>query len=329
MLFRSLAYLHKRGFGVKHQFGNFYVTELSEIHNFPQEKFYASGYSAKLNLYFSNDKFFPQEEKLGIFNHLYLNTNFDKEFLIRNINDITSGEWKKDLGKTLDNLTTNLEEKKSLILSFNNSILGLNKITINKVKEIIKSDSHENKIDFWKLFFEKRKKALNNNKGGSEIYHFLTQNFTKEEIKNNFIDLSPYIKDLFDATVQLNVFSNTPKYSKKIKFEPMVIEKALKIPGFDKKKIAVEVPKSMNWIATILGYEYELFAGKKEVLVVLSSNHEINAELYQETIKDYLLFIKNNNGKLLNETEFSKWYMQNKLDKKLSEKNINSSKIKI
>ena len=51
--------------------------------------------------------------------------------------------------------------------------------------------------------------------------------------------------------------------------------------------------------------------------------------LYQETIKDYLLFIKNNNGKLLNETEFSKWYMQNKLDKKLSEKNINSSKIKI
>lgn len=158
---------------------------------------------------------------------------------------------------------------------------------------------------------------------------FLTQNFNKEEIKNNFIELSPYIKDLFETTIQLNVFSNTPKYSKKITFEPMVVEKALKIPEFNKKKIAFELPICMKWVATILGYDYESFNRNKEILVVLSSNEEINGNLYQETIKDYLLFLKNNDGKLLDEKEFSKWYMQNKLDKKLAEKNINKSKMKI
>jgi len=324
-----LSYLHKRGFGIKYQFSNFYVTEFNEVQNFPQEKFYQSSYKAKLNLYFSSDKFFPQEEKLSIFSYLYLNSNIDKDFLIRNINDITDGEWKKDLNKTLNSITHNLEEKKCLLLEFNNSILGLNKITLNKVKEIIKEDSHENKVIFWKSFFEKRKKALNNNKGGTEIYHFLTQNFNKEEIRNNFIELSPYIKDLFETTIQLNVFSNTPQYSKKITFEPLVVEKALKIPGFNKKKIAFELPICMKWIATILGYDYECFNKNKEVLVVLSSNEEIDGNLYKDTIKDYLLFVKNNDGKLLDEKEFSKWYMQNKLEKKLAEKNINQSKMKI
>ena len=136
-------------------------------------------------------------------------------------------------------------------------------------------------------------------------------------------------KDLFENTIQLNVFSSTPKYSKKIIFEPLLVEKAFKIPGFDKKKIAVELPKAMHWISTILGYEYELFPNKKEMIIVLSSNEEIKTELYQESVKDYLLFIKNNNRKTLGEEDFSKWYMQNKLDKKLIEKNINIPKMKI
>lgn len=93
---------------------------------------------------------------LGIFSHLYLNSEIDKEFLIRNINDITNGEWKKDLNKTLCSIANDLEHKKELLLEFNNSILGLNKITLNKIKEIIKEDSHDNKIIFWKSFFNSK-----------------------------------------------------------------------------------------------------------------------------------------------------------------------------
>lgn len=326
-----LNYLEKRNLGVYMAYGYYNVISLDiAISKMEQGKYYQYIYNNKLMLSFSSESFFPHDEHLAIFENLYKNTNINKNYLLENINDLTDGYWKKDIAKTLLTLTNNDDEKKEILLNISNSSLGLNSKNLKQIHNIFKNISKEDKIDFWVKFFSKRKKALNGNKGGTEIHNFLTQYFTKEDIKEHFINLSPYIKDLFENTVDVDIFEKLEKNQVIVSFIPSVVEKTLKIPQFNKKKISFELPRMMNWLSSIMGYKYELIDKNENIKVILSSNERIEDEIFKQTVKDYLVFIKNNNGKVLeDEVSFAKWYSKNKLDNKLIPKEIKDKKLKI
>lgn len=328
-----LNYLAQRNFGVYMQYGYYSVIKLDEAKlKMSQEKYLENLYNYKLRLSFSTASFYPQEEFIALFAHLYNKTQVNKNHLIENINDLTDGNWKKDISKFLSAITDKIEDKKNIILNINNSALGLNTKNIKQIHEVFKDLPKEEKIDFWVKFFNKRKKALNNNKGGSEIHKFLTEYFTKEEIKDNFLNLSPYISDLFENTVDVEIFSPIEKYQRIIPFEAKTVEKALKIPGLNTKKISFELPKMMNWLSSIMGYKHETINDKssKVIKFVIYSNDIIDEELFKQNVQDYLVFLKNNNGDFIEkEEDFAKWYMKNKLNKKLIEKDIKIKSLKI
>ena len=321
-----LNYLSKRNFGVYAQSGYYRVEKLDIAKNrMPQEKYYEHNFNNKLRLLFSSELFFPQQEYLAIFEYLYNNTTISKEYLLDNVNDLTDGFWKKDMSVFLNSITDKVEEKQSILLGINNVSLSLNTKNIKQIHDIFKNIHQEDKIKFWVKFFNKRKKALNGNKGGSETHKYLTSHFTKDEIKEHFINISPYIKDLFENTVDVDIFKATDKYQQKLEFDAAFVEKALKIPGFNKKKIAFELPRMMIWLSSIMGYNQQLIANKgtSNIQFIISSNESLNEELFKQVVKDYLVYIKNNDGKTIETQEnFAKWYMKNKLDNKLIEKDI-------
>lgn len=328
-----LNYLAQRNFGVFMEYGSYSVIRLDDAKSkMRQEKYLENLYNYKLRLSFSTSAFYPQEEYIALFAHLYTKTQVNKNHLLENINDLTDGNWKKDILKFLNYITDKVEDKKNIILNINNSALGLNSKNIKQVHEVFKDLPKEEKIEFWVKFFNKRKKALNNNKGGSEIHKFLTEYFTKDEIKENFFNLSPYISDLFENTVDVEIFNTIEKNQKIIPFEAKVVEKALKIPGLNAKKISFELPKMMNWLSSIMGYRHEMIGDKssKVMKIVIYSNDIIDDELFKQNVKDYLVFLKNNNGDFIEkEEDFAKWYMKNKLNNKLVEKDIKSKSLKI
>lgn len=328
-----LNYLAQRNFGVYAQSGYYRVEKLDIAkERMPQEKYYANTYNNKLRLLFSSELFFPQQEHMAIFEYLYNKTSIDKNYLLDNVNDITDGYWKKDINEFLNTVTSDAKEKQSIILGINNSDLGLNTKNIKQLHNIFKSFEQEEKINFWIKFFSKRKKALNGNKGGSETHKYLTEHFTKEEIKEHFLNISPYIKDLFENTVDVEIFKKTDQYQKTLEFDAGSVEKALKIPGFNKKKITFEIPKMMAWLSSIVGYNHQLIIekGKTTIQFIISSNENLEDDMFKQVVKDYLVHIKNNDGKVIeNQENFAKWYMKNKLDHKLVEKDIKSKSLKI
>lgn len=328
-----LHYLAQRNFGVYVQYGSYVVSKLDEAKTrMPQGKYLENLFNYKLRLSFPTTMFYPQEEYIALFAYLYNKTAINKNHLIENINDLTDGYWKKDLSKFLSSITDNTEEKKNILLNINNSALGLNTKNIKQIHDIFQSLPQEEKIEFWVKFFSKRKKALNGNKGGSEIHKFLTEFFTKDEIKENFMNLSPYINDLFENTVDVEIFNSLEKNQKVILFEAKNVENLLKIPGLNAKKISFELPRVMSWLSSIMGYRSEIISQKntKEIKFIIYSNEEIDEELFKQNVKDYLVLIKNNNGKFIEkEEDFAKWYMKNKLSNKLIEKNIKNQAMKI
>lgn len=327
-----LNYLAQRNFGVYMQYGYYSVIKLDDAKlKMSQDKYLENLYNYKLRLSFSTSSFYPQEEFVALFAHLYNKTQINKNHLIENINDLTDGNWKKDISKFLNAITDKVEDKKNLILSINNSALGLNTKNIKQIHEIFKELPQEEKIEFWVSFFNKRKKALNNNKGGSEIHKFLTEYFTKDEIKENFLNLSPYISDLFENNVDVEIFSPIEKNQTIIPFESKTVEKALKIPGLNAKKISFELPRMMSWLSSIMGYRNEIIDSKSKLIkFVIYSNDTIDTELFKQNVQDYLVFLKNNNGDFIEkEEDFAKWYMKNKLNNKLVEKDIKSKSLKI
>lgn len=326
-----LRYLAQRNFGVHFQYGSYVVDKLNvAASKMPQENYYKNLFNNKLNLSFSSKTFFPIEEQIAIFEYLFNKTTISKEYLLDNVNDLTDGNWKKDISKFLSALTDKIEDKKEILLNINNADLALNNKNLKQINIIVQNLTQEDKIDFWINFFTKRKKSLNNNKGGTEIYKFLTENFTKEEIKENFINLSSYIKDVFEDTVDVDIFNITEKYQRIIVFNPSVVEKALKIPDFNKKKITFELPRMMMWLSSLMGYKHESIIKNNTVQVILSSNESINEDVYKQVVKDYLVFVKNSQGKVVeNEEIFAKWYAKNKLDNKLPVKEIKVKTVKI
>jgi len=81
-----------------------------------------------------------------------------------------------------------------------------------------------------------------------------------------------------------------------------------------------------------MGYRHEMIGDKssKVMKLVIYSNDTIDDELFKQNVKDYLVFLKNNNGVFLEkEEDFAKWYMKNKLNNKLVEKEIKTKTLKI
>lgn len=325
-----LLYLKQRNLGVYFQYGSYVVDNLElATSKMEQEKYCKNIFNNKLNLSFSK-KDFQEKEYISIFVHLFNKTTENKKYLLDNLNDLTQGNWKKNISQFLTKITNTTEDKKEILLNISNSSLALNSKNLKQIHIVFENITKEEKIKFWISFFKKRKNLLNNNKGGTEINKFLIENFTKEEIKENFIDLSPYVKDLFENTVDVDIFNITEKYQRIIVFSPSVVEKALKIPDFNKKKISFELPRMMKWLSSIMGYQHEAIIKVNNIQIILSSNENINEDKYKQVVKDYLIFIKNNQGKVLESEEFfAKWYAKNKLDNKLPEKQNKVKTVKI
>ena len=88
----------------------------------------------------------------------------------------------------------------------------------------------------------------------------------------------------------------------------------------------------MAWLSSIVGYNHQLIIekGKTTIQFIISSNENLEDDMFKQVVKDYLVHIKNNDGKVIeNQENFAKWYMKNKLDHKLVEKDIKSKSLKI
>lgn len=319
-----LSYLASKGLSIS-LYSHTYHVEKSEKNNkqITEEKFSESLFNYKLRLYFSSEFFNSQHEYNNLFAHLYNNTTINKDHLLNNMNDLTDGYWKKDINSFVNLITENNEQKKELILNINNSQLGLNTKNLQQVNTVFKNLENNEKIDFWVKFFTKRKKALNNNKGGSEVQKFLTELFTREQIKNNFLNLSPYINELFEHTTEVDIFNKVEDYQKVLSFNCKNIEKALKVAKLNSKKLEFELPKTMNWLSSIMGYKSQVVEAKngKDLQLILSSNEPIDDNKFKQHINDYMILVKNNEGKFYEkEEDFGKWYMKNKLERKLVDK---------
>lgn len=317
-----LSYLDKRGLALSYQYHSYYVVKREET-GMSQEKFYERLFDYKLRLFFNSDKFNAQEEYNKLFAHLYNTNSINKEHLLNNINDLTDGNWKKDINVFMNLIAQTIEKKKELILNLNNSQLGLNTKNIKQINEVVKDLNDAEKIDFWVKFFSKRKKALNNNKGGSEVQKFLTEEFTKEDIKNNFLNLSPYINDLFEHTTTIDIFNKLENYKIVLSFNYKSIEKLLKVAKLNSKKLEFELPRAMNWLSSIMGYRSQIVENKngKDIELILYCNEVIEENTFKQHINDYMLTVKNNEGVFYEKQEdFAKWYMKNKLERKLVEK---------
>lgn len=326
-----LSYLENKDLGVYYQHGSYAVEQLEIAKSkMPQENYYKHVFNNKLKLVFYREFFNAHEEIMNIFQHLYNKTSINNDYLLDNLNDLTEGLWKKDISKFLSKLTDKDTEKQTILLNINNSALSLNNKNLKQIYSIFQHIEQNKKIEFFINFFSKRKKFLSGNKGGSEIHKFLTEFFSMEEIKENFINVSPYIKDLFEKDVNLDIFNKQEKYQQVISFDPIIVEKNLKIPGFDKKKISFEIPKMINWLSSIMGYKNEIVTRTTTIKFILSSNDAIDEDLFKEVIKDYLLLVKNNQGKVLETEEiFAKWYSKNKLENKLIAKEVKIKPLKI
>lgn len=319
-----LSYLASKQLSIS-LYSHTYYVEKAEKNNkqMTEEKFMQSLFSYKLHLYFSSEVFNPQNEYNNLFAHLYNNTSINKEHLLNNLNDLTDGYWKKDIHSFINGIVENNQQKKDLILNLNNSQLGLNAKNLTQVNELFKKLPNDEKIDFWFKFFSKRKKALNNNKGGSDVQKFLTQVFTREDIKKHFLNLSPYINELFEHTTEVDIFNKVEDYQKVLSFNCKKIEKTLKVAKLNSKKLEFELPKTMNWLASIMGYKSQVVDAKnfKDLQLILYSNEPIDENTFKQHINDYMIQVKNNEGKFYEkEEDFGKWYMKNKLERKLVDK---------
>jgi hypothetical protein len=251
------------------------------------------------------------------------------------MDDITQGYWKKDMNKYLDAISSNLNEKMNILLNFSNSKLSINKKNLNNIAKIIDSANDQEKINFWKSFFEKRKITLNNNKGATSFMEFIQNNFSTEIIKKEFINLSKYTNNLFSQKKEEQDLFEKNKNHIILIVNPKKIEDILLIPNLSVQKIKQQIYQIMNLLSNAKNFTFETIekSFQKDIKIVIElKDNTIHEEKIKKIINGYLWELKQSQkiDLLPNEEIFKKWLLQHELNEELkSSENKKNNYLKI
>jgi hypothetical protein len=258
-----------------------------------------------------------------------------KNIILKNMDDITQGYWKKDMNKYLDAISSNLNEKMNILLNFSNSKLSINKKNLNNIAKIIDSANDQEKINFWKSFFEKRKITLNNNKGATSFMEFIQNNFSTEIIKKEFINLSKYTNNLFSQKKEEQDLFEKNKNHIILIVNPKKIEDILLIPNLSVQKIKQQIYQIMNLLSNAKNFTFETIekSFQKDIKIVIElKDNTIHEEKIKKIINGYLWELKQSQkiDLLPNEEIFKKWLLQHELNEELkSSENKKNNYLKI
>ena len=274
-----------------------------------------------------------ENEVYNLWSYLSKDKNIQNT-LIQEIEPLTQGFWKKNIAKYLNCLTENNHEKMNILLTFSNTKLPINEKNFNIVQNIIKDISKEEQIIFWKQFFNKRKKALNNNNGATKFINFIKKNFSNEIIKNEFMDLSKYVRDLFEEkNNKIDLFQNNFNYII-LKFNCKNIENILLIPGFSSNKIKQQIFQITQYLSNIKNFHFDTIEKNfnQDMKIVIQYNHDnIQEEKIKTVMNDYLWELKQNKNidYLKSEESFKKWLLKYELNEELENHAIQNKVFKI
>lgn len=274
-----------------------------------------------------------ENEFYNLWSYLSKDKNI-QNILIKEIEALTHGFWKKNIEKYLNCLTENIHEKMNILLTFSNTKFPINEKIFNIVQKIIQDVPQEEQIIFWKQFFNKRKKALNSNAGATKFIHFIKNNFSNEIIKNEFMDLSKYVRDLFEEkNTKIDLFQDNSSYII-LNFNCKNIENILLVPSFSANKIKQQILQITHYLSNIKNFNFDTIEKNfnQDMKIVIQYNHDnIQEEKIKKIMNHYLWELKQNKNidYLKSEENFKKWLLQYELNEELENNDKKHKTLKI
>lgn len=267
--------------------------------------------------------------------NFYQNSSKDiKKIIIKNINTLLHSNISNDFFNFIDKISKNNNEIIQNIHYFPISVLSFNTLKLEDIYSyLIKKNIPKTDIDiFFVKFLKVRKNQIKDSINGPIVLKFLLDIYGRDENQlKHYFDFSNYVKSEFiPLELDFTEINFTNVITTRINCKKAA--QLLCIPNYSEHIIKNEIINFVFYLKDIFNFENTItedFNVSKNIIEVRCyTNNNFSQKELNETIKEFLLFKKEEPTIQTNKNLVESWFLKKKLNSQLTQK-IEQNKIKI